>query len=102
MNRDKDILLEKLRKKNAFWSYDNVKAPDDASLVEHVLLSLDISEIDQLFRIYEKEFIRSIWEERLLAQEPYYHGLNRFYAWFYFGIDDPDDFFRKRKLYAGS
>jgi hypothetical protein len=99
MNRDKEILIEKLRKKNAFWSYDNLKDPDDVTLVEKVLLTLDIGETDMLFGIYEKEFIRRVWEERLLIQEPYYHGLNRFYAWFYFGIDDPDDFFQKRKLY---
>lgn len=102
MNSDKDILLDQLRKKNAFWSYDNVHNPDDATLVEHVLLSLDLSETDLLFKIYEEEFIRKIWEERVLAQEPYYHGLNRFYAWFYFGIDDPDEFIMNRKMYSGS
>ena len=100
MNKDREILLKKLKEKNAFWSYSDSKDPDDASLVENVLLSLDISETDLLFKIYEKEFIREVWEKRVLVQEPYYHGLNRFYAWFYFGINDPDEFLMNRKMYS--
>lgn len=53
---------------------------------------LDIDVINLLFKIYDKVFLKKVWEERILRQEPYYHGLNRFFAWFYFGIKDPDEY----------
>jgi hypothetical protein len=99
MDNNKQILFEKLREKNAFWSYENVNEIDDELLVEKVLLMLDIDDINMLFKIYGKEFLKKVWEERILRQEPYYYGLNRFFAWFYFGISDPDEYIKNRKIY---
>jgi hypothetical protein len=99
MKGNRDILIEKLEKKNAFWSYGNIRDADDDVLIEKVMLLLDIDEIDILFKIFDRNFIRKVWEERVLNQEPMYHGLNRFYAWFYFGIEDPDEFLKNRKMY---
>lgn len=98
MKEFRAILEEKLRQKNAFWSYDNYII-DDEILTEKVLLMLDIEEINILFKLFDKEFIRKTWEDRVLSQEPMFHGLNRFYAWFYFGIEDPDIFIKNRKRY---
>ena len=99
MDGKKQILFEKLKKKNAFWSYNDMTEADDEQLIEKVMLLLDIDEIDNLFRIYDKDYIKHVWEERILRQEPYFHGLNRFFAWFYFGIDDPDEFLNRREKY---
>jgi len=99
MDVNRQILFEKLRKKNAFWSYKNVKEIEDDLLIEKVLLMLDIDDINLLFQIYNKGFLKKVWEERILRQEPCYHGLNRFFAWFYFGIKDPDKYIKKRKIY---
>ncbi len=98
MNYDRQILFEKIRKKNAFWSFRDVNEIDDDLLVEKVMLLLDVDEINLLFKIFDKEFIRKIWEEKILRQEPYYHGLNRFFAWFYFGIENPDEYIKNRRL----
>ena len=99
MNTDREILIEKIREKNAYWSFSNPDEIADENLVEKVMLMLDLDEINMLFKIFDKEFIRKVWEERILRQEPQYHGLNRFYAWFYFGIEDPDEFLENRKMY---
>lgn len=99
MKGNRDILIEKLEKKNAFWSYGDIRDVDDDVLIEKVMLLLDIDEINILFKIFDRNFIRKVWEERVLSQEPMYHGLNRFYAWFYFGIEDPDEFLKNRKMY---
>jgi hypothetical protein len=99
MEKSRQILFEKLREKNAFWSYNNVNDIDDDLLIEKVLLILDIDYINKLFRLYDKGFIRRVWEDKILRQEPYYHGLNRFFAWFYFGIKDPDEYIKNRKVY---
>ncbi len=99
MEKSRQILIKKLREKNAFWSYENVKEIDDDLFVEKVLLLLDIEDINLLFKIYEKEVLKKVWEERILRQEPYFHGLNRFFAWYYFGIKDPDKYINNRKIY---
>ena len=97
MNKSRQILFEKLSKKNAFWSYMDVKEIKDDLIIEKVMLMLDIDDINFLFKIYDKGFVRKVWEERILRQEPYYHGLNRFFAWFYFGIENPDEYINNRK-----
>ena len=99
MEKSRQILFEKLREKNAFCSFKNVREIDDNLLIEKVLLMLDIDDIKLLFQIYDKEFLKEVWEKRILRQEPYYHGLNRFFAWFYFDIKDPDEFIKSRIVY---
>ena len=99
MEKSRQILFQKLRKKNAFWSYKNVNEINDDLFIEKVLLMLDIDDINLLFKIYDKEFLKKVWEKRILRQEPYFHGLNRFFAWFYFGINDPDEYIKNRKIY---
>jgi hypothetical protein len=102
MEKSRQILIEKLRGKNAFWSYKKVNEIEDDLLIEKVLLMLDIDDINMLFKIYDKEFLKKVWEERILRQEPYYHRLNRFFAWFYFGIKDPDGYIKNRKIYLNN
>ena len=99
MSRNRKILIEKLRKKNAFWSYNDVKEINDDLLIEKVMLLLDIDDINKLFKIFDKGIIMKVWEDKILRQEPYYHGLNRFFAWFYFGIENPDEYINNRKCY---
>ena len=89
-------LEKKLLKLNALWSYDlpaNLEIPDDV-LIEKVLLHLDLDEVKTLFVLFEKQKIRKIWKERMLSQEPLYHGLNRLYAFLLFGIKHPDRYLR--------
>jgi len=96
------ILAKKLEDNNVFWSYKTIpiKSIPSDTLIEKVMLFLDIDDIRLLFRLYNKEKIREVWERNILMQEPYYHGLNRFFAWFYFDIENPDkyidDFVAKR------
>jgi hypothetical protein len=99
MENEKQILLDNLIKRNAFWSYRDVKEIRDDLLIENVMLMLDIDDINSLFKIYDKGFIKKVWKDKILRQEPYYHGLNRFFAWFYFGIKDPDRYIKNRKIY---
>ena len=91
-------LENKLRKLNAFWSYDlpaNLDIPDEV-LIEKVLLYLDMDEISTLFRLFDRKAIKKVWVERILSQEPMYHAQNRLYAFLLFGIRDPDRYIRDR------
>jgi hypothetical protein len=93
----KNALSDMLHRENAFWSYDPSSTshiPDD-KLIEMVLLHLDIDDINSLFRLFNKKRIKTIWKEKMLSQEPFYHGLNRLYAFLFFNIKDPDRYIRE-------
>ena len=89
-------LTAKLHMENAFWSYNlaSTSAISDEKLIEMVLLHLDINDIKSLFRLFPKKQIQSVWKEKMLPQEPFYHGLNRLYAFLFFGIKHPDRYIR--------
>jgi len=101
MNNDQlhKELIKKLHKEHAFWSYDNDhinEIPDDV-LIEKVLLHLDIEDIKVLFKLYPKVKIQRVWKEKMLSQEPMYHGLNRLYSFLLFNIKNPDRYIREHK-----
>jgi hypothetical protein len=92
-------LIKKLHKEHAFWSYDKTTIshiPDDV-LIEKVLLHLDIDDIKILFKLYPKIKIQRVWKDKMLSQEPMYHGLNRLYSFLLFNIKDPDRYIRDYK-----
>ena len=92
-------LFRKLKRENAFWSYDpksvTLRNCDDDSLIYKTLVHLDIEEINQLFKIYDKSKIQEVWERELCIQGSYYRRLNKFLAFCYFDIDDPQSYIRK-------
>lgn len=93
----KNILSEQLKQEHCFWSVHDPSAndiPDDV-LIEKVLVYLDIPDIDKLFTIYSPRKVKSVWLHNLVPQEEYYHTLNRFIAWWYFGIKHPDTYLKK-------
>ncbi len=101
MNNDQihKRLLGKLKKHHAFWSYDAAfikEIPDDV-LIEKVLIQLDIDDIQSLFKLFPKCKIQKVWKDKILSQEPMYHGLNRLYAFMLFDIKNPDRYIREFK-----
>jgi len=91
----KKSLLDKLNQNNAFWSYENVRSISDDDLVEAVFVNLDIDDIEKLFLLFEKNYVRKIWKERLIKQEPYYRNLNILIASVYFNIKSPGKYVSK-------
>jgi hypothetical protein len=89
-------LVNKLHQENTFWSYDksSIGEISDDVLIEMVLLHLDIEDIISLFQLFPKRMIEKVWKDKMLAQEPMYHGLNRLYAFMLFDIKKPDRFIR--------
>jgi hypothetical protein len=96
-------LINRLHKEHVFWSYDKsqISQISDDALIEKVLLHLDIDDIKALFKLYPKTKIQRVWKEKMLAQVPLYHGLNRLYAFLLFDIKHPDRYIRdfKNKRY---
>ncbi len=56
-------LFRKLKKENCFWSYDmsKMKAISDEALIEHVLLYLDINDINKLFTLFGYKKVKRVW-----------------------------------------
>ena len=89
-------LINRLKKANAFWSYqaDAIKDVPDDILVELVMLHLDLDDIDKLFEIYPYKFVKKAWIENVVAQGDMYSVLNKFFAWYYFKMKRPGAYVR--------
>ena len=98
-NRLRKLLFRKLKKENAFWSFNphsvTLRNCDDETLIYKTLVYLDIKEINQLFNIYDATKIQDVWEKELCIQGDYYRRLNKFLAYCYFNIDNPKKYIRK-------
>lgn len=97
MNSKDDIrneLIEKLFVSKAFWSYSNVQIEDisDSLLIQKVMENLDIPDIQKLFSLYKKNFIRRVWKKELVLQDPYYRSLNLLLAKLFFNINNPESY----------
>ena len=99
----REDLISKLHEEHVFWSYDKSKTGNisDEVLIENVLLHLDIDDILLLFKLFPGRKIQNVWKDKMLAQEPMYHGLNRLYSFLFFNIKHPDRYIRdfKNKRY---
>jgi hypothetical protein len=104
-NKIRQSLFRKLKRANAFWSYNpesvTLRNCDDRTFIYKILVHLDIHEINQLFRIYDKSKIRDVWEQELCIQGDYYRRLNKFLASCYFDIVEPEKYIKniERKHY---
>ncbi len=89
-------LINRLKKANAFWSYqaDAIKDVPDDILVELVMLHLDLDDINKLFDIYSYKFVKKAWIENVVAQGEMYYVLNKFFAWYYFKMKKPGAYVR--------
>ena len=71
-------LFRKLKKENCFWSYDVSKmmSISDESLIEHVLLYLDIEDINQLFQLFGYKKVKRVWLDRVAPQGEMFRPYN--------------------------
>lgn len=85
-------LFRKLKKENCLWSYDISKMHviSDEALIEHVLLYLDIKDINLLFPLFGYKKVKRIWLDRVAHQGAMFRTFNILYAWYYFGAKRPE------------
>ena len=97
----KRFLLKKLKQQHAFWSYDaskiNYRNISDEKLIIKAMTHLDLSDINLLFMYYKPDFIKKVWREQMAISGDYLYTLNRFFAWYYFGIKKPDRYLKAIK-----
>ncbi len=90
-------MVEALVGVNAFWSYDNIKADTIPSeeLIEKVFIYLDLKDISKLFELYQRDYIRKIWREKMAIQGDYIFNLNVMIAMYYFDIKKPEQYLKR-------
>ena len=88
----REQLFRKLKKENCFWSYDvsKMKSISDEALIEHVMLYLDIEDIDKLFSLFGFKKVKRVWLDRVAPQGEMFRPFNILYAWYYFGAKRPE------------
>lgn len=93
----KTELVERLLEVNAFWSYANVSVANvsDEELIEKVFIHLDLSVIAKLFEIYQRDYIRKVWKEKMIIRGDYLFNLNVMIALYYFNIKRPEKYLRR-------
>ena len=90
-NELKQYLIDRLSEANAFWSYtqDSIQDVPDDLLVELTMLYLDLEDIDRLFDLYTFKQVKRAWIDNVVVQGERYYVLNKFFAWYYFGVKNP-------------
>jgi hypothetical protein len=92
-------LLQKLKNEHVFWSYNPVEITaeivSDEIIIEKTLTYLDIEDIDLLFHYYKPQYIKKVWRNNMAHQGDYLYSLNRFIAWYYFKITNPDKYLKR-------
>ncbi len=90
-------LVKRLLEVNAFWSYTAVSTEDipDEELIEKVFIHLDMADISRLFEIYQRDYIRKVWKEKMAIQGDYLFNLNVMIALYFFNIKHPEKYLRQ-------
>ena len=88
----REQLFRKLKEENCFWSYDvsKMKSISDEALIVHVMLYLDIEDIDKLFSLFGFKKVKRVWLDRVAPQGEMFRPFNILYAWYYFGAKRPE------------
>jgi len=92
-------LFNKLKNKGIFWSYSKeltYEKAGDKLFLEYLLKYGDFDDLILAFRLYEKVYIKTIWEEKL-KDDKRFIKLNLMLARVFFGMDVESSYFKEVK-----
>ena len=95
----KEQLFNKLKNKGIFWSYSKdltYEKAGDKLFLEYLLKYGDFDDLIVAFKLYPKEEIKLIWEERL-KDDKRFIKLNLMLARLFFGMDVESNYFKEIK-----
>ncbi|GHT72388.1 hypothetical protein AGMMS50262_00890 [Bacteroidia bacterium] len=84
-------LEKRLKQEHAFWSFEKSSCQNlsDWNLIKYSLIHLDLNDINYLFQIFPKKFIKQVWLEELVPQGDFLISMNLCFALLYFGAKNP-------------
>jgi hypothetical protein len=89
-------LFTKLKSKGIFWSYSkDIKLKDlgDKTFIEYVLKYADFDDIILIFKFYDRDFIKAVWQDRLIGDKRFIK-LNLMLARVFFDMDVESSYFK--------
>ena len=92
-------LFYRLKTKGVFWSYDPAITLDgigEQTFIEHLLKYGDIADITAAMALYGENTVRSVWEQRMVADKRFIK-MNVMLARLFFNMDVDSDYFRERQ-----
>ncbi len=95
----KQKLFNKLKNKGIFWSYSkdlSYEKAGDKLFLEYLLKYGDFDDLVVAFKLYPKEKIKLIWEERL-KDDKRFIKLNLMLARLFFGMNVESNYFKEIK-----
>ncbi len=95
----KQKLFNKLKNKGIFWSYSkdlSYEKAGDKLFLEYLLKYGDFDDLVEAFKLYEKETIKEVWEERL-KDDKRFIKLNLMLARLFFDMDVESSYFKEVK-----
>jgi len=95
----KEELFNKLQDKGVFWSYSKeltYKRAGDKLFLEYLLKYGDFDDLVLAFKLYDKENIKTIWEQTL-KDDKRFIKLNLMLARVFFGMDVESSYFKEVK-----
>ena len=96
MNPIKQHIVELLKAKGAFWSFDiGDQEPPDSVLMEKGLLFLEFEDMPLLFKLYGWNKLKRFWRENLVSQGEYFSTINWLLAVYFFNIPNPDKYLKR-------
>ena len=95
----KQKLFNKLKTKGIFWSFAKditLEQVGDKIFLEYLLKYGDFDDLILTFRLYDKEYTKSVWEEKLKSDKSFIK-LNLMLARVFFGMDVESSYFKEVK-----
>ena len=95
----KRLLFDKLKKKGIFWSYAKditLEQVGDKIFLEYLLKYGDFDDLISAFKLYDKDYIKRVCEEKLKSDERFIK-LNLMLARLFFDMDVESDYFKEAK-----
>jgi len=95
----KEELFNRLRDRGIFWSYSKditYEKAGDGLFLEYLLKYGDFDDLVWAFKLYKKEYIKKIWEERLKSDKRFIR-FNLFLARVFFDMDVESSYFKEIK-----
>lgn len=92
-------LFNKLKDKGIFWSYFKELTYEEAGdrlFLEYLLKYGDFDDLIVVFRLYEKAYIKTVWEEKL-KDDKRFIKLNLMLARVFFGMNVESSYFKEVK-----
>jgi len=95
----KQELFNKLKSKGIFWSYSkelSYEKVGDKLFLEYLLKYGDFDDLILAFRLYPKDYIKSVWK-KTLKDDKRFIKLNLMLARLFFGMDVESSYFKEVK-----